>query len=158
MLFIFVGIALCFAIWAGLIYWNYLGIKKEARIVYDAALSRAEFPADEPFEPFETAHLKTSVLRVSIYRWAACATAAIVLPLAVGFFSFVWVRLYYLTGATDVFSEGTLIHSFYLAVMTMGSLVLVAGLYARAYHKGRTHDFEVEWAKAKTPDPATLNA
>lgn len=158
MLFIFVGIVLFFAVWAGQIYWNYLGIKKEAKIVYDAARSRAEFPADEPYEPFETAHIKTSVLRVSIYRWAACATAAVVFPIAVWFFNFLWVRTYYMTGANNVFAEGTLIHSFYLAVTAMASLVLVAGLYARAYHKGRTQDFDVEWAKAKAPDSATLNA
>ena len=158
MTWIILGIIGFYAVWAAFIAWSFTGIKKEARIVYDAARQRGEFPADEPYEPFEQAHICTSVLRVSIYRWLACLTATIVMPLAVWLFSTIWVKLYYFNGANDVFAEGTLVHSFYLAVTTMASLVLVAGIYAHRYHKGRPANFDVEWAKEKTPDPATLSS
>ncbi|MAP95134.1 MAG: hypothetical protein CMK07_09305 [Ponticaulis sp.] len=146
---IILGLVALFLLWAGLIVWTYFGVKAEARKVYAAALQRGEFPATEPYEPFETAYLKTSILRVSIYRWLASVTAVIALPIVVWLLNTLWVRLYYLTSADGVFAEGTLIHSFYLAVGCMLGLVLVAGVYARAYHKGRKTNFEVEWADEK---------
>lgn len=138
-----------FCLWAGYIYWNYLSIRKEAVIVFNAARDRREFPASEPFEPFERAFIKTSSLRVSIYRFAATLTAVVMLPLSVAFLNFIWVRLYYLLKADLVFAEGNMVHSFYLAVGSMAGLVLIAGIYARAYHVGRKADFEGEWEAEK---------
>lgn len=158
MVWVIVGIVGFYAVWAAFIAWNYIGIKKEARLVYDAARRRGEFPADEPYEPFEKAHIRTSVLRVSVFRWCACLTATIIMPLAVWLFNTIWVKMYYAGGGNDVFAEGTLIHSFYLAVTTMVSLVAVAGIYALRYHKGRPANFDVEWAREKAPDPETLNS
>ena len=88
-------------------------------------------------------------MRVSVYRWLAALTAIVTLPLVVWVLNTIWVRLYYLFGLDLVFSEGTLIHSFYLAVGSLLGLVFVAGFYARSYHKGRKPDFDIAWAVEK---------
>ena len=138
-----------FVLWAAYLYWNYRSIRKEAVLVFGAARDRREFPANEPFEPFDRAFLKTSGIRVGIYRFAASLTAVIMLPVMVSFLNFIWVRLYYMFRADQVFAEGNMVHSFYLAVGSMAGLVLIAGLYARAYHLGRKNDFEGEWEAEK---------
>lgn len=147
---IILGITAFFIVWALLIFWNYFGIKKEALAVYRAALNRGEFPESEPYPPFQSAYLKSSVLRVSIYRWVASLVAVISLPVVVSFFNWLWVRVYYLFSADDVFGEGQLIHSFYLAVCSLAGLVFVAGVFAWFYHKGRPVDFDEAWEKEKT--------
>tara|TARA_Y100000052_G_C2955469_1_gene89801 strand:+ start:15999 stop:16499 length:501 start_codon:yes stop_codon:yes gene_type:complete len=146
---IILGITAFFIVWALLIFWNFFGIRREAQAVYRAARNRGEFPDTEPFGPFERAYLKTSVLRVSIYRWLASLVAVVSLPFVVAAFNWLWVRAYYLFQADDVFGEGQLIHSFYLAVGSLSGLVFVAGVFAWYYHKGRPADFDLAWEAEK---------
>lgn len=144
------GIAAAFALWAAFIVWTYFSVKRESKLVYDAALSRNEFPASEPYPPFELAYLKTSVLRVSIYRWVASLTAVIATPVVVWLLNTIWVKLYFLIGGgNEVFAEGTMVHSFYLAIGSLAGLIFVAGFFARAYHIGRKPDFDVAWEEEK---------
>lgn len=152
------GIAAAFALWAVFIFWNYFGVKRESKLVYKAALDRGEFPATEPYEPFELAYLKTSVLRVSVYRWLACLTAVITTPIVVWLLNWIWVKLYFVLQVDAVFSEGTLIHSFYLAVGSLAGLVFVAGVFARRYHRNRKPDFDVAWAEEKKTYQAAPDA
>ena len=143
---VFLALVAFYVLWAALIAWHYFRIRKEALEVYEAERRRGAFPENEPFEPYERAYLKTSSLRVFIYRWLACVTATVLLPVIVWALNFVWVKIYYAIGADLVFEEGNMVHSFYLAVGSMAGLVLIAGLYARSYHVGRKNDFAKEWA------------
>jgi len=147
--FVLFGIVGFFLLWAAFIGWTYFGVRREARVVYNAARDRREFPSDEPYPPFERAYLKTSILRVSIYRWVASVTAVIALPLLVWILNSLWVRAYYAFGVDAVFEEGTLIHSFFLAVGCIAGLVFIAGFFARAYHKNRPFDFDLAWEEEK---------
>lgn len=146
MTWVILALVAFYVLWAALIVWHFFRIRKEAHDVYEAERRRGEFPDNEPFEPYERAYLKTSSLRVFIYRWLACVTATVSLPVFVWLLNFIWVKIYYAIGADLVFEEGNMVHSFYLAVGSMAGLVLVAGLYARAYHLGRKSDFGQEWA------------
>ena len=133
----------------GFIYFQYNRTKDEARAVYDARLKRDEVKPSEPYAPFERAHLVTSGLRVSLYRLVAGITAIISVPLSVGVVSFLWARVYFLLERPAAMTEGELVHSFFLVLTTMGTLVTVAWVFVRRYYKNSVGTFEEEWAKEK---------
>ena len=132
-------------LWAGMTFLFHRRLKKEARYLFELGKKRGEILESEPFPPFERAHLDTSGFRAAVYRWLGAVTGVIVLPIAAVLLDFIWVRLYYLGGQPEVFAQGELIHSFYMAVGCMGSLVGVAAFYTRRYHKGRPPHFDTAW-------------
>jgi hypothetical protein len=138
-----------FGIWGGVIYLQYKRSFTEAKAVFNARRNRAEFPADEPFEPFERAFLRTSDVRVSVYRWLASLFASFSVPFFIMLGGIIWARLYYLSGRPTWMTEGELLHLFYLALCSMGGLVLVAMIFTRRYHTRHPADFETEWENEK---------
>lgn len=141
-----------FGIWAGVIYLQYKRTFTEAKAVFNARKNRAEFPADEPFEPFERAFLKTSDVRVSVYRWLASLFASFSVPFFIMLGGFIWARLYYLSGRPSWMTEGELLHLFYVALCSMGGLVLVALIFTRRYHTLHPADLDSEWENEKQAD------
>ncbi len=118
--------------------------------MYAAALRRNEFHSNEPYQPYERAYVRSYGTRVGVYRWLACLSAVITIPVSIIAISWVWARVYYLTNRPGWMTEGELVHSFALAVGTMVALVGVAAIFARRYHQFRPGTFNEEWEKEKT--------
>lgn len=146
---VLIVLALTFLVWAGSLYLRYRQTGTEARQAFDAARRRREFSEDEAFEPYRDAFLRTSDLRVGIYRLLASISAVISIPVSVTLISFIWARFYYLFGRPAWMTEGELVHSFTLAVFAMLGLVGVAAVFAHRYHKRRPGTFATEWDLAK---------
>lgn len=137
-------------VWAGILLAVYIHVRREARTAFESRSRRGDFAAHDSLPPFETAYLRTSGLRLQIYRWLATATALVCVTIAVPVLSIIWARLYYSLDRPAWMTEGELVHSFSLALGAMGTLVLVAALFVRLYYMRRPGSFEAEWAKEKS--------
>ncbi len=146
----FVLLILGLLVWVGFLVLQYRKIKEEARAVFDASVRRNEISASEDYSIFERVYLKTSDLRVGVYRITALIAAIISLPISISVVGFIWARFYYLLDRPAWMTEGELVHSFFLAVSGMLGLVGVAAIFARRYHEFRPGRFEDEWEAEKS--------
>ena len=145
-----VAIFVFFAAWAGILFYQFRLAVREADGAFSRAQADGRFSSDETLAQYETAWLRTSPVRVGLFRWVASALAVLSVPLTVFIVSLIWKLLYYSLGRPVALTEGELVHSFGLAVISIAVLVLIAGVAARRYHMFRPTDFDSEWIRQKT--------
>ena len=141
---VIVGLIGVYVAWAAFIAWRWREIDTEARESYarqraDGAISSAIAEAD-----FVQIFQRAYGPRGTIYMFLSSGLAMLSMPVIVMVTSTLWYRLWLATGSNEVFAEGTLIHSFYLAVTTMGVFVGIAAFFMRRYHTHAPEKFAVE--------------
>ena len=154
---LFLFILLVFAAWAGLIFLQYRNTRREAADVYEAQTSRGEISKTTDYSIYEAVYLQTSSVRLSVYRWLAAFSAVFAFAVSVSLGAFLWARTYYLNGNPSWMTEGELVHSFSLALIGMGTLVLVAWLFVRRYHSRKPADFDLEFERAQAASQSDVN-
>ncbi len=123
-----------FGLWGAFLVWRWAATRHLAGLVYAAKRDGGELAAHVSQDVFRRAFMASEGPRAATHVFVAAVICTLAIPPLMSVFTALWHEVWLLTNAPEELRKGTMVHTFCLFLLAMGTMVAVLWQAMKRYH------------------------